>query len=249
MRRPATRLREAFLPGDPVNIDDACRVVGGDRVGVSRAMYHLAHSGYFDPVRQRLWVRSGAPVDPYRLSGRITQPYALAYGSALALHGASGSERTEILITSPGRFDPFEYEGVFYRRASPWNKDGLARVPVGPEFITTTSRERTLVDCIRVPANAGGLTEVIRGVLALGTLDTDEIVHWVDHHREATLAARVGLILEHNHATDPVLLRHLEQRRPHNRFYLQPGQRGGHVNPRWNAIVASHLIPAPVVST
>src|SRR3970282_2300103 len=94
-RKPAAMLREAFAPGDPVSLDEAAAVLGGDRDRASQALTHLAASGYFERVRQRLWVRSGAPVVPYRLGARVATPYAFAYGSALALHGAASAERSE----------------------------------------------------------------------------------------------------------------------------------------------------------
>src|SRR6266508_2846878 len=195
-RRPATLLREAFAPGDPVSLHEAAALLHGDDRGASKALTYLADKGYFEKVRQRLWVRSGAAPNPYRLGARVISPYAFAYGSALALHGAATAERSEVLIASPHRFEAFEYDRLLYRRALPWPEDALVKVSVGPEFVWTTTVERTLVDCVRVPANAGGLAELLRGVSALPRLDADELLRWVDHYGEANLAARLGFALE-----------------------------------------------------
>ncbi len=152
-RRPATVLREAFAPGDPVSLDEAAAVLHGDRGRASKALTYLAESGYFEKVRQRLWVRVGTSPNPYRLGARVASPYAFAYGTALALH--------------PRRFETFEYDGALYRRALPWPEGALVKVSVGPEFVWTTTPERTLVDCVRVPANAGGIAELLRAISAL----------------------------------------------------------------------------------
>src|SRR6266496_4125958 len=165
--RPATLLREAFLPGDPVSLDEAAARLYGNQRAASKALTYLAEKGYFERVRQRLWVRTGAAPNPYRLGARVTSPYAFAYGSALALHGAATAERSEVLVASQRRFEPFEYDGVLYRRALPWPADALVKVSVGPEFVWATTPERTLVDCVRVPANAGGMAELLRGLSAL----------------------------------------------------------------------------------
>jgi predicted transcriptional regulator of viral defense system len=246
-RRPASLLREAFSPGDPVSLDEAAAVLGGDASAASQALTYLAERGYVERVRQRLWVRKGAPVDPYLLGARVTSPYAFAYGTALALHGAGSAERSEVLVASPHRFEAFEYDGLLYRRALPWPEDALVEVSVGPEFVWTTTAERTLVDCVRVPANAGGIAELLRSVSALPRLDAEQVLRWVDHYDEANLAARLGFVLESSELADrnSTLLEELERRTPRARVYLEPGTRGGNLARRWNVIVPPHLRPTP----
>src|SRR5436309_2158670 len=247
-RRPADILRQRFLPGDPVSLDEAAAALGGDHARASQALTHLAERGDFVRVRQRLWVRAGAPADPYRLGARIVSPYAFAYGTALALHGAESAIRSEVLVASPRRFDSFEHDGVFYRRALPWPEEGRAKVSVGPEFVWATTPERTLVDCVRVPANAGGVAELLRAATALPRLKTAELLRWVDHYKGAHLAARLGFLLESAQRPEVrgELLDELERRRPAAPFYLEPGSRGGSLVQRWNLIVPEHLVPAHV---
>jgi predicted transcriptional regulator of viral defense system len=245
--RPATLLREVFAPGDPVSLDEATSRLYGNRRAASKALTYLADKGYFEKVRQRLWVRAGAAPNPYRLGARVTSPYAFSYGSALALHGAATAQRSELLIASRHRFEAFEYDGLLYRRALPWLEDALVKVSVGPEFVWTTTAERTLVDCVRVPANAGGMAELLRGVSALPRLDAEQLLHWVDHYDEANLAARLGFVLESNDLVDrnSTLLEELARRTPQARVYLEPGTRGGNLVRRWNVIVPPHLRPTP----
>lgn len=245
-RRPASRLREAFSPGDPVSLDEAAAVLSGDASAASQALTYLAERGYVERVRQRLWVRKGAPVDPYLLGARVTSPYAFAYGTALALHGAGSAERSEVLVASPHRFEAFEYDGLLYRRALPWPEDALVEVSVGPEFVWTTTPERTLVDCVRVPTNAGGVAEILRGVSGLGSLDAEALLRWVDLYGEANVAGRLGFVLEASDVSvDPRLFYELELRRPQARVYLEPHARGGKLARRWNVIAPEHLRPAP----
>ena len=159
--------------------------LNGNERAASKALTYLADKGYFERVRQRLWVRSGASPNPCRLGARVVSPYAFAYSTALALHGAGSAERSELLVASPLRFEAFEYDGLLYRRALPWPEAALVEVSVRPEFVWTTTPERTLVDFVRVPANAGGIAEILRGVSGLGSLDADALLRWVELHGEA----------------------------------------------------------------
>ena len=219
-------------------------MLDGDRDGASQALSYLASAGYFERVRQRLWLRSGASADSFRLAARVADPYALAYGSALALHGGGSADRSEVLVASPIRFASFDHDNVHYRHVSPWSPDGLVRVPVGPEFAWATNRERTLVECVRVPANAGGLEEVLRGVAGLRSLDPGEVIRWVDFYDEANLASRTGFVLEATGLGDESTLDALEARRAKARFYLESGRRGGKLARRWNVLIPEHLAPA-----
>ena len=246
-KNPATLLREALIPGDPISLDEAVRVAGASRDATILALNHLVGRGDLLRVRKRLWVRAGAAVDPYRLAARTSEPYAFIYGSALALNGAGSAERSEVLVSSPHRFTAFEFAGIRYRWVRPWVPQGLVRVSVGPEFVWASRPERTLVDCVRVPANAGGIEELSRAIDMLPDLDPDEVVRWVDHYHEAALAARLGFLLEASGICLPrsPLVRALLQRRPAHRSYLSERRPGGRLIGRWNLIVPPHLAPPP----
>ena len=242
-RSPAATIREALLPGDPVSLDEAVELTHASRQATVLALNHLVGRGDLALVRQRLWVRRGASPDPYRLGARIAQPYAFVYGSALALHGAGSAERSEVLVSSPHRFSTFELAGLRYRWARPWVDDGIGRVSVGAEFVRTTNPARTLVDCVRIPANAGGIEELARAVDMMSGLDDEEILRWVDRHHEAALAARLGYLLELSGQRGPEapLVRALLERRPSHRVYLAQRRRGGRLVSRWNLIAPAHL--------
>lgn len=247
-KRPASILRQAVNSGDPVSIEEATRLVG-DTAQASRALTYLAARGEYVKVRQRLWVRAGAPADPHRLGARVTAPYAFSYGTALALHGAGSAARSEVLISSHHRFEAFEFEGMAYRRTLPWYEDGRVKITVGPEFVWATTPERTLAECVRVPADAGGIPEVLRGAGALPKMDPKVLLEWVDRYGEASLAARLGFVLEvvGRPSEELALLPDLEGRRPKAKVYLEPGVRGGRFLRRWNLIVPAHVLPSQTV--
>lgn len=238
------RLRETVRPGSPASLEEAARLLKEPPSKVSASLTRLAEQGVFLKVRQRLWVRAGEPVDPYRLGSRVTFPYAFSYGSALGLHGAAASERSEVLVSSPHRFDSFEYEGIQYRHTHPWFEDGRVRISVGEEFVWVTSLERTLVECARVPSNAGGVAELLRSVSALPELDRDRLLKWVDHYGDAAVASRVGYLLQETERPERELqvLAALEHRRPSSRAYFDPGRRRGKLVSRWNLLVPAELL-------
>lgn len=249
-KRPATALREALDPGEPISLAEAAKLLDTDTQTASAALTHLASRGDVVKVRKTLWVRAGSPVDSYRLGARVVSPYAFSYGTALALHGAATTERSEVLITSPRRFDSFEHDGIRYRLALPWTEEGRKKVSVGPEFVWVTTAEKTLVECTRIPSNAGGFAELLRAAAALPRLDPQALLMWVDNYAEANLAARLGFLLEATDRRDEetAILPELEQRKPSTRIYLARNQRGGKLVSRWNLIVPYHLLPGDTLT-
>jgi predicted transcriptional regulator of viral defense system len=242
--QPARKLREVLKPGDPVSLTEAASLTGDVPEKVSASLTRLAEQGLFLKVRQRLWVRAGVPVNPYRLGSRVTSPYAFSYGTALVLHGAAASERSEVLVSSPHRFDAFEFEGFLYRHTRPWSEHGRVRVSVGEQFVWVTSPERTLVECVRVPSNAGGVAELLRSVSALPELDPDAVLRWVDHYGEPAVASRLGYLLQASDRPEREarVLAALERRRPSFRAYFDPGTRRGKLVSRWNLLVPHELL-------
>lgn len=241
---PTSKLRDSLRPGDPASLEEAARHFAGSLSKASASLTSLAKQGVFVKVRQRLWVRAGDPVDPYRLGARVTAPYAFSYGTALVLHGAAASERSEILVSSLHRFDAFEFEGIRYRHTRPWFEDGRLRVSVGEEFVWATSAERTLVECARVPSNAGGVGELLRSVSALPELDRDQLLKWVDNYGDATVASRLGYLLQaaERPESEVRVLAALERRRSSFRAYFDPGKRKGKLVSRWNLLVPPELL-------
>lgn len=240
-------MREALRPGDPISLVEAASLVGTSVEAASGALTHLARRGDFKRVRNGLWVRAGGSPDPIRVGARIVEPYAFAYASALELHGVStAAVASQILVSSERRFATFEFAGVRYRHAQPWWREGLAKVSVGPEFVAATTLERTIVECIRIPTNAGGMAEVSRAMSSLPAFRPAAVLEWVDRYGEANLAARVGFLLEWavGPRVDRGMLSELERRRPAATLYLDPARRGGTLHQRWNVIAPRHFFEA-----
>ncbi|MBA2311441.1 MAG: hypothetical protein H0V97_01415 [Actinobacteria bacterium] len=96
-----------------------------------------------------------------------SRPTHFSYGTALALHGAATTERSEVLITSPRRFDTFEHEGIRYCRTPAMDRGGQEEGSRGAGVRLGYDPEKTLVECARIPSNARGLAELLRAAAAL----------------------------------------------------------------------------------
>jgi predicted transcriptional regulator of viral defense system len=188
--RLTDRLLAAFEPGAVISLYEAEMCLRDAHQEAVPALRSLTMAGELRRLAEGLWVRTGGSPNPYLLGARLMFPYAFAYGTALALHAGARPVGSEILVAGPVACGPVEYDGLTYRHVDPWPDGAITRVPTAapasrrdvafgglrkPETVIATTVERTLVDCVSRPDQAGGFEGLIALVSRLPVLDVAEL--------------------------------------------------------------------------
>jgi len=247
-----------FFATHPVfSLDEATQALAprGGRAGtVARLKHHLA-SGRLLLVSRGVYavVPAGAPSgaftpDPMLVALAVRQDAVFAYHAALELLGVGHSAWNRSAVFTARRraslsVGPSEIgfcEDPLPLRAAELRHLGTRKVERRGKILEVTGAERTLVEGLRRPALAGGLEELLESAGAFPTLDL-ELLHWVlERYDTARLWAATGWFLEQHQQAFSVpdaFVRDLELRRPHTTQYLERGQRGGQLAPRWNLVL------------
>lgn len=196
---------------------------------------------------------AAAPVDPYLVATKLAPDATLAYHGALQFWGKAYSvwQRFHFFTetsTRSLRFRGLEFVPVKVPRP-------LRGLPAADLHVTeqrhaggnvrVTTLERTLVDVLDAPANAGGWEEVWRSLEMVEFFDLDAIISYALRRESALTTARVGLFLEqHREALmveDPHLER-LRQHRPRQPRYLDARRKPGKLVASWNLIVPEDVL-------
>lgn len=218
--------------------------------------YHQAR-GHLLAVRRGLFafVRPGFspetnPVDAYLVASKGVPDGALAYHSALELHGLAYSTFETIQVVSIRTLRSWQFRGVEYRAIKAAQTLGDEALTIGVQTmdragqdISVTTPERTLVDVLDRPDLGGGWEEIWRSLEGLSILSFGEVVAYVKRLANATTASRVGYFLEQHRdllAVDEAVLASLEQLRPTGVHYMDPRE-GGRLVQRWNLIVPERV--------
>ncbi|MCC6653260.1 MAG: hypothetical protein IT348_19065 [Candidatus Eisenbacteria bacterium] len=175
-----------------------------------------------------------------------------SHHSALELHGAAHSIWSEVSGWTRGRRGTMQLGGVRLRFLSPptFQRPGSAvdRAVVTAHRDGTplriTSRERTLVECLRQQHLAGGLEEIFESAAGFASLDLAALERLLVAFDQRLLWAATGWFLErHERTFHPTagLLRRFESHRPRSPQYLPRLQRGGALISRWNLVVPRGL--------
>ncbi len=192
-------------------------------------------------------------VDPYLVATKLAPDATLAYHGALQFWGKAYSvwQRFHFLTETSTR--GFRFRGLEFvpvkvprpLRGIPATDLHVTEQRHAGGTIRVTTLERTLVDVLDAPANAGGWEEVWRSLEMVEFFDLDAVVSYAVKLESALTAARVGFFLEQHRETLMVENTHLDrlrQHRPRQPRYLDARRRPGKLVASWNLIVPDDVL-------
>ncbi len=242
-----TALREQFI-----TVKEALTIAG--REGTARmALWRLTANGYLVRVREGLYaavppqhVGSEFEFDRYLLFDKaMNRSGALAFHSALELHGVANSQFTTVYYMSPKRSKPFEFQDILYRPVLASKVFGITAVHRGDRTVNVTDRERTFLDCIRRPDLCGGVEEYFKSLESFALMDPHKILDYLERFDDRGLYQKAGLVLtclRERVRVPEGLLRSLRAEVGPSAYYLVPGGRaGGRLVKEWNVLVPRTL--------
>jgi predicted transcriptional regulator of viral defense system len=217
-----------------------------------------AKSGYIKAIRRGTYFvkgpagRATAP-DEYLVASKLAEDAVLAYHTAFDVLGFAHSLYYRLYYLTKKRRSPMTLESLeiiplpqpveLARRSR--EMFGVEKVERLGKKILVTGKERTLVDCFDHPEYAGGFEELYRCAEKMPYLDYDTLLHYLKLRAGKALFAKIGFYLEQHREelyVEERVLQKLEKNIPQKPVYLQPRQKGGMLQKRWNLIVPEMVI-------
>ena len=196
---------------------------------------------------------AAAPVDPYLVATKLASDATVAYHAALQFWGKAYSVWQRFHFVTATSTRTFSFRGLeFVAVKLPLSLRRLPNVDLqvteqrhAAGVVRVTSLERTLVDVLNVPANAGGWEEVWRSLEIVEFFDLDAVTSYAAKLGSALTSARVGFFLEQHRDTLMVEDKHLEQlrqHRPRQPRYFDARRKPGKLVASWNLIVPEDVL-------
>lgn len=128
----------------------------------------------------------------------------VSHHSALEAHGVAHSPLRTVYFTSSQKISPFDARGYRFRRIAPptvsQSCTSLARyttrVRAGDSLVPVTTKERTLVDCLRDLRLAGGLEELLRSLGGFTSMAAGDVAAYAGLLESPTLVSRAGWVMD-----------------------------------------------------
>lgn len=261
-RQVPTTDSAAFLRRHPVftlaDLEASLPLRSGRRTALERIRYLAARGrlkvlgrGVYAAVPPDADAGTFAP-DAFLVAAAMRPDLVFSHHAALELHGAAHSVWTEVTGWTAGRRGLVRLGSSTLRFLAPpvalQRKEafGTEVVAVRREgrSLRLTSRERTLLECLRQPHLAGGLEEVVESAAGFPSLDLSSLRRVLALYDQRALWAAAGWFLERHARTFrvlPAVLSEFEAHRPRSPHYLPRGLRGGVLSARWNLVLPRGL--------
>lgn len=235
-----------------ITINEARRIAGKDKTA-QMALWRLTKQGKLVRAREGLYAAippehsvSDYEIDRYILFDKAMGSIgALAFHSALELHGAAHSRFTTVYYLATRKVRPFEFQDITYRAV--WASEVFGRTTIRIDDIPVhvTDKERTFLDCIRRPDLCGGAEEYLKSVEAFTLMSPVKLLDYLQRFGEQSLYQRAGLVLSHLRDRIRVpddLLDVMRSKVGSNVYYLLPNKTtGGRLVKEWNVMVPRNL--------
>ncbi len=140
---------------------------------------------------------------PYLMARELagTAPYFLSHGTALELHRMVTQPNFTIYVSCTRRVRPQTVGGYDFRfiHITTEQKFGVVKHWIDKEHVVMVSDiERTVIDGLRHPAFAGGITEVAKGLwMKREALNVERLIDYAQRLGVGAVVRRLGYLLEH----------------------------------------------------
>ena len=177
--------------------------------GFARKLAHgLVRRGWLQRVRRGTYLLNPGhhgpdalpDTDPLRVGSRLVEPYYFGYATAAELEGLFPQASRIYYIVTTQRFSGGAQLPVRFRvvRVAVSHFFGTRSTVRRGEKLVVSDLERTVLDCLRRPAYAGGMAGVTQIFAhAKPRLDWQRLGSYLDRLGSRSLALRVGFLAEH----------------------------------------------------
>ncbi len=173
----------------------------GNRDTAHSKTYRLTQKGYIKSIKRNLYAAVSleskqAVVNKYQIGSSITKTAYVSHHSAFEYYGLANQVFNEIYISSDGRFNDFDFEGVQYKFIRSKFNAGVVE-PQNDSGVRVTDIERTVIDGIKDFEKIGGFEELLHSLAMITFLDTKKLEKYLDLYNLQVLYQKAGYILEH----------------------------------------------------
>lgn len=145
---------------------------------------------------------------PYLIARELASPasYFLSHGTAFELHRMVTQPQLTIYVSCTRRVRPQTVGGYDFRfiHITAEQNFGVLKHWIDKEqFVLMSDMERTIIDGLRHPAFAGGITEVAKGMwMKRDVLKMDRLIDYAQRLGVGAVVRRLGYLLEHYDLAD-----------------------------------------------
>lgn len=163
---------------------------------LSEILENLVDKGLLTRIEKGKFCRQNFR-DEYVIGTFIAEDSAVAYWSALNLHGLTEQFSNTVFIQTTHKKYDKSILGASYKfvKIAPHKKIGITHNGYGNLQYPITDVEKTIVDCFDLPQHSGGYAELIRAV-GQAKLQPNKLVEYCKAVNNISVTKRIGYLVE-----------------------------------------------------
>jgi len=163
---------------------------------LNEVIENLAHKGFLHRLERGKYCRSIFR-DEFVIGTFLANESAIAYWSALSLHGLTEQIPNTIFVQTTRKKNPVSIFGTQYQfiKINPQKKSGIAYNGYGAYKYPVTDLEKTMVDCFDLPHYCGGYAELIRAFHRT-ELNANKLINYCIAVNNIAAIKRMGFLSE-----------------------------------------------------
>jgi predicted transcriptional regulator of viral defense system len=218
-----------------VHVDTLVKSTGMNYTAIKKSLQTLVKNGQLFSIEKGLYsVRNFQ--NPYVIANAILRDSAIAYWSALNLHGLTEQIPNVIYVQSTNRKQDRKVFNVRYKfiQVKPEKICGIMKLGHGNELFKITDVEKTLLDCFDLPQYSGGYEELIRA-FALTKVNGVKLLKYGKQMNNLSVLKRMAYLSELYELKNLKSFRDEVQKMVNKRYTLLApvGENQGAFNSKW----------------
>ena len=145
---------------------------------------------------QQIWPQKNVLLQNLKSEAILPPSAYISYHAALEYQGIAHQLFYSLYVSSEGRFNNFEFDGINYIYCESKIKPGVY-TPNLDSLVKVTDIEQTVVDCIDRIDRAGGLEELIHSISLITYFNEEKLKLYTDRCAKAFLYQKTGFILSY----------------------------------------------------
>ncbi len=188
-------------------VDDAVKILKEKKSSVTKLLHDLTRNKWLFRLSRGkyLILPLEAGVKPefteheFIIASNLIKPYYISYWSALNYYGFTEQVSKTVFVVTTRRKREMNLLGLKIKFATiKENKFfGFKKISINNHPVNIAEKEKVIVDCLDLPRNCGGITEVIKAIdSAREELDFKKLEDYAKKMKNQAIINRLGYILE-----------------------------------------------------
>lgn len=212
------------------------------------AIRRLVNSGMVKKIRNNMYTCTNgegglAVANRFQIASSINAGAYVSHHTAMEYYGITNQIFYDVYVTSLIRFNDFEFDGYRYHHVFPNISSGI----IDEEYsggIKVTNKERTILDSIKDLDKIAGIEEVTDNINAIGRLDEDKLLLYLEQYNNQFLYQKAGYFLSNDdkkHGLSDGFFEKCHSKIAKSKRYLTKEVRGGTYDAVWQVIVPDYM--------